>query len=451
MDRRLRRNPYLITAACLALAVIALLCLLLNRTRQSEKYYKRQVANNYRHAFSELVSSVGEMDSALQKCVVSGTSTMKNQTFTEVFGATRAAKQALSALPRNVGAFDETSGFISQLGDYAFALSKKTNHAAEDIENLQTLSATASVLCGNLIQLLADLNDGNMTIQDMREIAARASKSSDEVSADMFTARIKAAESEFPDTPELIYDGPFSSHIATLKPKLCEGQAEVSREDASTRAAEFFGVTTLTFDGERDGVLPAFMFSCPSDSGSMNIEVSKTGGFVINMYSSHTPATAMLSVEDAVKAAKAFVAKKIPEPLTANYHTAHGKSVTVNFAYTQDGVTCYPDLIKVDISRETGGIAGFEAQGYIMNHTKRDLKEPAISEQQAREAVSGELKILSHALAVIPTGGKNEIFCHEFKCSGAERRHYVVYVNAETGNEERILILLEDENGTLTI
>ncbi|NLB29981.1 MAG: germination protein YpeB [Clostridiales bacterium] len=445
----------MIAAVCTALAAIALLCGLLYKTRQSEQYYKRQVTNSYRHAFSELVSSVGDMDSTLQKCVVSGTGGMKSQAFAEVFGATKAAKQALSKLPRNVGSFEETSGFISQVGDYAFALSKKTvsgeNPAEEDMENLKKLSETTNVLSGNLTELLADLNDGNLTLQDMREIEARASRSSDELTSDTFTSRIKAAEAEFPDTPTLIYDGPFSSHIAAMKPKMCEGQEEVTQEEAAKCAGEFFGAQDLSFDGERGGNLPAYMFSCPSDNGAMNIEVAKQGGFIINMYCSHVPEAATFSVEDAVKAAGKFVAEKITDPLTESYHIADGNSVTVNFAYAQDGVICYPDLIKVEVSQETGDVTGFEAQGFVMHHTERELKNPAVSREEAQGVVSDKLKILSHALAVIPTSGKNEVFCHEFKCESADGRHYIVYVNAETGNEERILILIEDENGALAL
>ena len=455
MQKPNKRNPYLITAACVALVAIALLCVLLYQARESEKYYKRQVANSYSHAFSELVSAVSEMDAALQKCVISGTAGMKSRMFIEVFGASRSAKQALGELPRSFGSFDETSGFISQVGDYAFALTKKTcageNPGDDEMRSLQKLSETCGVLSGNLTGLLADLGGGNMTIQDMREITARASKTGDDATADMFTSHIKAAEAEFPETPTLIYDGPFSSHIPAMKPKLTEGKAEVSTEDAKKSAAEFFGVKELFFDGERGGNLPAYMFSCPAPQGTMNIEVSKSGGIVINMYSSFTPAAVKLSIEDAVKAAEEFVAEKIPEPLEVSYHLASEKSVTVNFAYSQDGIICYPDLIKVDVSRETGGVTGFEAQGYVMHHHKRQLEKPAVDEAQARESVSGNLKILSHALAVIPTDGKNELLCHEFKCEGSDDRHYIVYVNAATGSEERILLLIEEEGGTLTM
>ena len=452
MEKSRKRNPYLITAACIALAAIALLSFMLHKTRQSEKYYKRQVSNSYSHAFTELISAANELDAALQKCLLAATGEMRGQMFTEVYAAAKTAKLALGELPRSAGTFDETSGFISQIGDYALALSKNPDAFSEkDTENLQKLSNTTGVLCGNLTGMLADLNDGNMTIQDIREITARASKSSDDLTADSFTSRIKAAEAEFPETPTLIYDGPFSSHIPAMKPKQTEGKSEVTVEEAKQKAAEFFGVTNLTFDGERGGNLPAYMFSCPAKLGTMNIEVSKIGDIIINMYSSHTPATASLSIDDAVKLAGEFISEKIPEPMVPSYFIAQDKSVTVNFAHSQDGVVCYPDLLKVDVSRENGAITGFEAQGYVMHHHKRELPEPAVSEEQARSVVSNRLKILSHTLAVIPTAGKNEVFCHEFKCEGTDGRHYIVYVNAETGAEQRILLLLEDENGTLTL
>ena len=47
--------------------------------------------------------------------------------------------------------------------------------------------------------------------------------------------------------------------------------------------------------------------------------------------------------------------------------------------------------------------------------------------------------------------GKYEILCHEFKCEAEDGRHYIIYVNAVTGEQEKILILLEDENGALTL
>ncbi len=169
------------------------------------------------------------------------------------------------------------------------------------------------------------------------------------------------------------------------------------------------------------------------------------------MYCAHMPRSSPIGVEEAEKIAEKFVREKIEDEMKTSYHIAQAGTVTCNFAFTQNGVICYPDLMKVSVSQETGRITGFEAQGYVMHHFERDIKEPSVSKEQAEGKVSGDLKILSHELAIIPTDGKNEVFCHEFKCSGPDERHYIVYVNAETGKEERILILIENENGTLTI
>ena len=45
---------------------------------------------------------------------------------------------------------------------------------------------------------------------------------------------------------------------------------------------------------------------------------------------------------------------------------------------------------------------------------------------------------------------KTEIFCYEFK-GNVEGIDFLVYINAETGNEEDILVIKDTPNGTLTM
>ena len=71
--------------------------------------------------------------------------------------------------------------------------------------------------------------------------------------------------------------------------------------------------------------------------------------------------------------------------------------------------------------------------------------------QEAAAQVAGALTVLAHQLALIPTGGEYEVLCHEFKCQNASGGHVLVYVDAADGRQERILLLQEDENGTLVI
>ena len=60
------------------------------------------------------------------------------------------------------------------------------------------------------------------------------------------------------------------------------------------------------------------------------------------------------------------------------------------------------------------------------------------------------IKIETEGMAYIPKDNKTEVLCYEFK-GKFNNKTYLVYINAKTGNEERILILVESGEGTLTI
>ena len=128
-----------------------------------------------------------------------------------------------------------------------------------------------------------------------------------------------------------------------------------------------------------------------------------------------------------------------------------GGILTVNYAYRQGDVLCYSDLVKVSVALDSGRVCGFESRGYLSAHCARDLPAPAVSAEQARAAVPDTLEVLAAQTALVPSDGKVETLCHEFKCAAPDGRHYIIYVNALTGVQHKILILLEDESGSLTL
>lgn len=83
------------------------------------------------------------------------------------------------------------------------------------------------------------------------------------------------------------------------------------------------------------------------------------------------------------------------------------------------------------------------------NHIERNIPKVKITEKQAKATLNKNLEITSSGLAIIPTKWKTEIFCYEFKgkINGTD---FLVYINAETGKEENILVIIETPNGILT-
>ena len=132
-----------------------------------------------------------------------------------------------------------------------------------------------------------------------------------------------------------------------------------------------------------------------------------------------------------------------------NYYSKHDGILTANYAATQNGVTLYPDLVKIQISMADGAILGVEAGNYLRNHVPRSLDLPALTEAEARARVNPALSVESVRLCVIPTDAA-EVYCYEISCSG-KGGTYLVYLDAVTGAEVDIMQVVGDAQATLVM
>ena len=157
-----------------------------------------------------------------------------------------------------------------------------------------------------------------------------------------------------------------------------------------------------------------------------------------------------IGIEEANKKAKEYLEKNGFSNMQQTYYLKNNGVMTINYAYSQEGVLMYPDLIKVKVALDDGQILGIETTGYLNNHTERNISKVKISKEQARGKLNKKLNIQGEVLAVIPTEWKTEILCYEFK-GKIEDTEYLVYINAENGEEEQILIITNTPNGQLAM
>lgn len=413
--------------------------------------YEQWLENSYTHAYYELTTAVSELDAALKKIQYSNTPVLFRVLCTDVYGKTVAAQMALSELPVSNQLLEQTASFLARTGDYACSLSRAST--ADSIQNednravLYALAEASSQLSASLLSLQSDLVNGGVSLRTV----IHADQDSDTGAVEQGGTAFQSTVADFPQVPTLIYDGPFSEHLSNQTPLALDGLPSVSRDEARAAAAEILGLRpeVLTPIGESGGVLPTWGFSASVDGGELYIEMTQAGCKVLNLFTSRTAGDAAISTEDAIKIARDFLLSNGFGTMEESYHVQQGDILTINFAPKENDVLCYPDLVKVSVALDTGTVVGLESHGWIMNHTTRSFPEVTVDQHSASETLSPDLEILSHQLALIPTGGEYEVLCHEFKCRDTENNHILVYINAETGNEEQILLLLEDENGTL--
>lgn len=199
----------------------------------------------------------------------------------------------------------------------------------------------------------------------------------------------------------------------------------------------------MTLAEETGGNLPCYRF----EADTLTVSITKAGGYTDYFYNSREIGEATLTAEQALEAAREAIQKMAPGEYTNRYYSISGGVLTANFAAKQGDTVLYPDLIKVGVAMDTGEVLSFDGRGYIMNHTDRALSEPALTLEAAQAVLSPRLTVKSSGLALIPDNSLGETLCWEFSCEGEDDDQVLVYINAENGMEEEILILLEDETG----
>ena len=420
-------------------------------------YYRRQLDNGYRQAFTELTTAAGELDAALEKVTYATTPALFAALCAQAYAKALAAQTALGELPYGNVELEQTAAFFAKAGDYAMAMARGTNGEGvctdENRETLRGLAAAAGELSATLQALQLQLDGGALHPEDVAAVEARLAAAAEDGGQITGGSAFQTVEADFPQVPTLIYDGPFSEHLSSRTPQMLEGLPQVTEEEARRAAAAFAGLRAEVFTRTSDGAgnLPAWGFSALADGGELYVEITKQGGQVLQMLSSRPVGEAALSRKEGVEQAAAFLEEHGYRDMAPSYFLEGDGILTVHFAPVLDGVYCYPDLVKVGVALDNGDVVSFEAHGYLMNHGAREPAAPAVSADEAAERVDSSLTVLSRQLALIPTGGEYEVLCHEFKCQNADGGHVLVYVNAATGQQERILLLLEDENGTLVI
>ena len=451
----MRKRTAILALSFLCAAAVALFGWALTEHARAIQGERAALAAGSR-AFGELCASLTELDTALQKSLYATSPATAGALCTQVYGRAMTAQQALGALPLSGETLEKTAGFVSRVGDYAFMLSRSAARGAaytgQERENLAALAEISEVLCGNLRQLRLDLLAGRLDMGELLAAPAAADGAEGAALPATLSGGLRLTEQEFPEVPSLIYDGPFSAHLDRAEPLALKGLPELTEQEALTEARALLGSRAAVKSlGKTEGKLPTWNFSVREGSAETTLALSVRGARPVGLLCSRPVGEAKLTTEEALEKARQYAARYGFAGAESSYHMTQGGVLTVNFAYVQSGVVCWADLVKIGVALDDGGLVSLEARGWLMNHRARDIPAPRVGEAEAAKAAGEGLTIESSRLSLVPRPGGEEVFCREFTCRGAAGRRFVVCVNALTGEQEKILILLEDETGSLTI
>lgn len=442
--RNLIRLVSFICAAIVALSAAAIS----NYVRAEQ--LDRVNSNSQQRALTELTTCMSNIQQGLSKEYYTATAPMAEKLSSEIWREAAQAKSCLSVLPVSDILLENTFKFLSQVGAFCSSLSEKAAKGEkisdEEYASLGELIKYSKELTSRLENMCAYLENGSLTFDSTDEAVAAMGEEIDSMD---FETAISDAEQALVDYPTLIYDGPFSDHILQKEPEMTKGKEEISEAAATEAAANFSGIAIekLKREDDENGTLASYTFS--SEEDGVVISITKRGGYLSYMLGSNYAGVAKLSAEEAIERGLEYLESHGINNMKESYYSINDGICTVNYAYVQNGVICYPDLIKISVAMDTGKVISFDARGYLVNHFARTDVKPVLTSENAKKSLSPYLTVKDVKTAVIPTDSGNEVLCYEFWCEGTGNEELLVYINAATGEEENIFFLLYSDNGIL--
>ena len=446
------RDRHMLTIVVVLISIIVILGLY---TYKKQRDYRQASENSYNLAFFELVDYVDSVEVYLAKSLVSNTPEHGAETLTYVWREANLAQSYLARLPINSSELENTAKFLNQVSDYSYALSRKNINnqelTQEELDNLKELHRYSVELKNTLNQLSDDLNNGRISWGELTKKGSPVfAQEVSNISKDSFSN----LEENFHEYAGLIYDGAFSEHMTNPERKGLTGE-DIDEETAKKRAIEFIGkenIKEIKSNGltENANIQSYDFYITKQDGNNAWISISQKGGHIVLANSTKDVKAEILTQEQANEIGQKFLESRGITNMKPTYYIRQNGIVTINYAYVQDNVTVYSDLIKLKVALDNGEILGMETTGYLNSHTQRTFAIPKISQDEARNKINKSLEITSEGLAMIPTEYQTEILCWEFK-GKVEDREFLVYINVENGREEDVLVILDTPNGTLTM
>lgn len=435
----------LVRIVSFALAAVLAAFGLALQSRGEAARWRAMLENHYARSMGELSANLSSIATDLEKSRYIGTPAQLARLSARVWRESGSAKEALGALPTGELQLETAYRFLSQAGDYAMSLSARVlaGETLTDQEraNAAALEKTAISLRDYVDDAIWKYRTGRLSPRQLMEADAGAAA---------LVSGFENLDETVTGYPTLIYDGPFSDHLLSRVPAMTRGARPVSEAEARQIAAKAAALSPeeLTRQDDENSVMPSYVFC----SREICVGVTKAGGYVTYLLDGRALGDERLRQDAIFQRAEKFLDGLGLKDMRATYFEKADGVCTINYAATQDGITLYTDLVKVGVALDDGAIVYYDARGYLMNHKARELSPPALTAGQAATSLSPLLNIGASRLALIPTPGQNEALTYEFTASPKDdpAQQILVYVNAATGAEENILLLVKTPGGTLT-
>lgn len=399
--------------------------------------------NNYQRAFHDLTYHLDQLHDEIGSTLAMNSKDQLSPSLADVWRVTSLAQGELGQLPLVLMPFSKTEEYLYKIGNFSY------RNAIRDLDN-EPLTAEEIKTLGQLYEQSGDIQKEMRHVQsmvldeDLRWMDVELALASEVEPLDNGIVNgFKIVDEKVNGFSEVDWGSDLPQLQANdeqLKTNL-QGK-EISKAEAKEIALKFVEMKNADIEIDETGKGLAYesysiKINDPEDEVDIYMDISKKGGHPIWLMQDRQVGEVSISLNEASKKAKELLEKNDINDMQLVDSKQYDAVGVFNFAYLRNNVRIYPDSIIIDVSLEDGEIIGYEASAYLTNHQDREVEDPQITLEAAKQGLNPALEVMEHHLAMIKNDISEEVLTYEF-FGVINNDTYRIFINANDGNEEKI-------------
>jgi spore germination protein len=399
--------------------------------------------NTYQRAFHDLTYNLDLLHDEIGATLAMNSREHLSPSLADVWRLTSMAQLNLGQLPLTLMPFSKTEEYLYKVGNFSY------RNAVRDLEN-EPLSESEYETLESLYGQSGDIQKEMRKVQsmvleeDLRWMDVElALASEDEPLNNAIVNGFHIVNEKVEGFSEVDW-GADSPQLQTNDEALNErlNGKEITAEEAKEIALSFCEIENGEVVVEETGDGLAYqaytvMINDPEHEANIFMDISKKGGHPIWLLQDRQVGEATISLNEASERAKELLERNEINEMQLVDSKQYNAVGVFNFAYLKDNVRVYSDAIVIEVSLQDGEIIGYEASAYLTNHQERDVLEPTLTMEEAKESLNPALEVMEHHVAMIKNDLGEEVLTYEF-FGVIKDDTYRIFINAETGNEEKV-------------
>ncbi|MGM0472277.1 MAG: PepSY1/2 domain-containing protein [Bacillota bacterium] len=415
--------------------------------------WEEQTENQYRNAFHELNNNLEALETGLATALVTKSSERRLVKLNNIWRNCFAVQEDLGELPIAGVSLTKFKKLIAKTERYTYRLAQnnlKGNLIAKDWNNLSQLHSQIKIAAKEFEEIHNQIEQEGFRWSDQRHIVLEEQ--------DFKNNRVLSSLQGLEKKGNEINLDLLQRQASKIKLQVgdLEGDKEdrvTNREQAVKLAQNFLGERSKKYqfkvaddeiNPKNDSIITVMAYAEHRDNGEIMFDISRNLGKVIWFLEQRSFGEAKLETKEIKQKAEEFLTANNYDNLAIKKIKLSRNIGTVILAPKEEGVLIYPQEVRVKVALDNGSIIGFNSREYLLNQDLEVDLEPKLSVAEAKSKVNQRLELTDNQLVVIRDDQQAEILSYEF-IGSLKESEYKVYINANTGREEEIVQVKQDE------